>query len=440
MPPASQDRAGLPRWMPVDSETTMALFGFGKDRKDGAIPEQVMAYLEDAQRVRCPFTLVDGRKAEYATTLAGIDEEAGTLSFQLAGPFLAEKGAKLELGFLFEGLRLAAATRLVEVRPGSVVVEIPGALELRERRKQARARLNLKEGATLTGLSSLFEGVGITGLVENLSERGLRVRVERAMNIKDQGKLPRGPAVVETAGKGVYGASGSAGLFLGLELDSSLPGAVKGMISSRAGSLATSLPARSRRRPVVEEAPAAPRRPEPVQPRAEAAPAASEPSPAPAASQAAPPEPVPDPAPEAAVAPEENPEAGLARFKKRSRAVVLLPADLDQGGRMRSFLLERGYARIMIAAGLDHLRTCLQQPNVGLLFLDGGLPVQASIALLHDLEGSLQALPPTVLAAEDVSQPVVLAAIQAGASQLVVKPYELDEDLAQMLDQVFLQG
>lgn len=439
----------------------MALFGFGKDRKDGAIPEQVMAYLEDAQRVRCPFTLVDGRKAEYATTLAGIDEEAGTLSFQLAGPFLAEKGAKLELGFLFEGLRLAAATRLVEVRPGSVVVEIPGALELRERRKQARARLNLKEGATLTGLSSLFEGVGITGLVENLSERGLRVRVERAMNIKDQGKLPLGsvlvkpghvfmvlklsklprcPAVVETAGKVVYVESSSAGLFLGLELDSSLPGAVKGMISSRAGSLATSLPARSRRRPVVEEAPAAPRRPEPVQPRAEAAPAASEPSPAPAASQVAPSEPVPDPAPEAAVAPEENPEAGLARLKKRSRAVVLLPADLDQGGRMRSFLLERGYARIMIAAGLDHLRTCLQQPNVGLLFLDGGLPVQASIALLHDLEGSLQALPPTVLAAEDVSQPVVLAAIQAGASQLVVKPYELDEDLAQMLDQVFLKG
>ena len=34
----------------------------------------------------------------------------------------------------------------------------------------------------------------------------------------------------------------------------------------------------------------------------------------------------------------------------------------------------------------------------------------------------------------------IAAAIQAGASQLVVKPYELDEDLAQMLDQVFLQG
>ena len=52
---------------------TVALFGFGKDRKEGGSSELVLAYLEDAQRVRTPFLLKDKRKVE----VPGHDPGAG---------------------------------------------------------------------------------------------------------------------------------------------------------------------------------------------------------------------------------------------------------------------------------------------------------------------------------------------------------------------------
>ena len=155
----------------------MALFGFGKDKRLAGTSDLVLAYLEDAQRVRSPFFVQDGRKVDRPAALQALNEEAGTLNLQVSGPFAGEKGALLSLVFIHENLRLGASSRLVEIRGGTVVLEIPEELELLERRKQPRARLNPKEGATLTGLTSLFEGVGINGVLENLSESGCRVRV-----------------------------------------------------------------------------------------------------------------------------------------------------------------------------------------------------------------------------------------------------------------------
>jgi len=162
----------------------MAIFGFGKDKKDnGNGSELVLAYLEDAQRVRAPFTLAGPRKAETPAILQSLDEAEGTATFQITGPLVAEKGNTVELVFIQEGLRLGGSGRLVENRPGVAVLELPEALEIKERRGQPRARLNPKEGATLTALTGLFEGVGITGVIENLSESGVRVRVEKGMSI-----------------------------------------------------------------------------------------------------------------------------------------------------------------------------------------------------------------------------------------------------------------
>ena len=77
------------------------------------------------------------------------------------------------------------------------------ALELKERRGQPRARLNPKEGTTLTALTGLFEGVGITGVVENLSGAGARIRVEKAMSLKGEKRLPLGTGLVP-AGPAVH--------------------------------------------------------------------------------------------------------------------------------------------------------------------------------------------------------------------------------------------
>ena len=161
----------------------MALFGFGKDKKDtGSNSEQVLAYLEDAQRTRASFTLVGPRKTEVTATIQAIDETDGIITFQAQAPFAADKGAKLELIFHQEGLRLAGASSIADLRANLVLAALPDTLELKERRAQPRARLNPKEGTTLTALTGIFDGVGITGIVENLSEGGARIRVEKAMN------------------------------------------------------------------------------------------------------------------------------------------------------------------------------------------------------------------------------------------------------------------
>ena len=169
----------------------MALFGFGKDRKEaGAVSESVLAYLEEAQRTRAPFTLAGPRRTEVQATLLGIDEAAGTLHFQAAAVPPVDKGARVEFLFIQDGLRVGGSGTVADVRATQVLVGLPEALELKERRSQPRARLNPKEGATLTALTGLFEGVGITGVVENLSEGGARVRVEKALNLKGEKRLP----------------------------------------------------------------------------------------------------------------------------------------------------------------------------------------------------------------------------------------------------------
>ena len=122
------------------------------------------------------------------------------------------------------------------MRSNGIVVELPEDLELLERRKLPRARLNPKEGANVTALTNLFEGVGVNGIMESISEGGCRVRVEKALNIKDEKRLPLGtallpkgqpfmllklnkvpkcPAVMELAGKVAYLDDSGGGLVHG---------------------------------------------------------------------------------------------------------------------------------------------------------------------------------------------------------------------------------
>lgn len=435
----------------------MALFSFGKDKQDGGTSDLVMAYLEEAQRVRSPFVVKDGRKVERAGTLQSLDEEAGTFNIQVGGPYVGEKGAKVDFIFIHENLRLGATTRVCEIRGGTVVLEIPNGLELLERRKQPRARLNPKEGATLTGLTSLFEGVGITGILENLSESGCRVRVEKAMNIKDQKKLgigtalvpvghsfmilklnkvPRCPAVMEMGGEVAYLDDSSGGLVLGIVFEKSeFSGALRGMVASRAGSMASSLPPKARRKTVLDEPDPEPgSRPEKI-----AEPVLPPKAPEPAKVVAEPPPGVPTPVtkaplPQGDPAPSPNRNAALLRLKKRSRAAMVL-ASAGHGELLRDHLLEEGYGRVLVAVGWDEVVAYLHEPALGFLFIDTDRPVLESLEMVQRLQEAGLALPPIVLAAEEVSRALVLAAQRVGVTHLLVKPYAFDESLSLIFEQ-----
>lgn len=439
----------------------MALFSFGKDKKDGGPSELVLAYLEDAQRIRSPFLLKDKRKVDVAATVQSVDEEACSVTFQAPGGTF-EKGAKLDFVFMQENLRLGGTARVMEARSNLVIAELPDELELMERRKQPRARLNPKEGANLTALTNLFEGVGVNGIIESISESGCRVRVEKAINIKDERRLPMGiallpkgqpfmllklnkipkcPSVMEMEGKVAYLDDAGGGLSMGVEFEKprgDFASAIRGLVSSRSGTIPTSVPPKARRKaPSPEESlvanesdrasrPAAPK-PEPAKPAPKEEAAAPSPVPAP--------EPVPSVAAEAPVpeaAPARNP--ALLRLKKRTRAVVVM-ASPAYGQLLRDFLVEDGYGRVFVAANRDELLTYMRQPNVGMIFIDADMPVLESFEMVSELHEEEHDMPPVLVAAQEISRALVLAAHRSSVSQLVVKPYSLDETFSSLLEQ-----
>jgi CheY-like chemotaxis protein len=429
----------------------MAIFGFGKDKKDGGgNTELVLAYLEDAQRSRASFTLVGARKAEAAATIQAIDEAEGVVTFQTQ--LHTEKGARIEFFFLAESLRLGGAATVVDLRPGLVLAGLPEALELKERRSQPRARLNPKEGTTLTALTGLFDGVGINGVVENLSEGGARIRVEKAMNLKGEKRLPLGSALVppgqpfmmiklnkapkcqavmELTGRAVFLDGSAGGLCMGIAFDSlrtDQAAALRGLVASRTSPIPASVPAKARRR--AENPPPEPSRAA-EEPRPEPA---REPRPAVEVQPAR--QPDPPEAPPAAPAQAPRIDA-LTRLKRRSRAVVALAPSPAFADVLKEHLQEEGYGRILVTHLANDLPEFLQQPNLGILFLDGNFSTLDALQYVTTLKAGSPDLPPVILAVEDASTAVVLAARRSGVAQILVKPYTLDAGFSELVGQFF---
>ncbi|HEX9080947.1 MAG TPA: PilZ domain-containing protein, partial [Holophagaceae bacterium] len=273
----------------------MAIFGQKKTRQsEGSV--LALAYLEEAQRLRTPLTVLAPKGRQAPALLASVSEERVTLTLQ--GPLIAERGDALGLILHLDGLRLKVATALLEVKPGSAVLEAPEGIALAERRKKPRARLSAREGATATALTGLFDGIGVSGPIENISEGGVRIRVERAMDVKTQRKMHLGPNLLsvgqalmlvkltklpkcptlELTGVVAYLDADRDGLCLGVTFESgkeSLLSPVRQLVASRAGSIPSSVPPKSRRsleEPAAEpeaKGPvelAAPSRPEPRPP------------------------------------------------------------------------------------------------------------------------------------------------------------------------------
>lgn len=415
----------------------MALFGFGKGKREKGSVESTLAYLEDLQRTRTALTVRDGNKKEVSCLVQGLDEGAETVTLQLQGPLVgAGKGDKVDLLFMAESLRIGAPTRIVEIKGTTFVLELPEDLEVQDRRGAPRARLNPKEGASLTALTNLFEGIGVNGSLENISESGARVRIEKAMDIKGEKKLPLGvglfpknqalmliklnqvpkcPPVMELSGKVVYMEQGNSGLCMGVKWEKAPP-ALGHFVSSRAPAIPKTVPAKARRRPQAEEVGS--------RPAARPAQESPKPTPEPVLPVAAPAEPEPEPGRV------PNP---VLRLKKRSRAaVVLVPIPLRP--LIQDLLQEDGYGRVLVAGTLDEAEASLMLPNPAFLFLDPEESLEETLAFVARMKRDHPDFPPVVLAAEEVSASVVLAARRSGVAQVVVKPYGLDEPLLAMFE------
>lgn len=431
----------------------MAMFGLKKSKpSEGS--ELVLAYLEDAQRVRATIFAVDPKGREIPASLVVVTEERVTLGVQ--GRVMAEKGEPIGLLFYLDGLRLKATGRLQELKTGTLVMELPTAITLAERRKKPRARLNQREGATAIALTGLFDGIGLTGAIDNISEGGMCLKVGRAMNVKTQGPMHMGPnllskgevfmviklnklpkcPLIEVGGVAAHLVSEGNGLSVGITFESgkeSILAPVKTMVTGRSGSLPTSVPPKARRQPPKAE-PA-----EPAIELAAARPAPKkEPDPAPAPPPPAAPEPQPSapiPAPQPASPQPEavNRGSALYRMKKRTRGVLLAMPEGPDREALEGFLTADGYGKVRLAATLTELLDELDE--VQLVFVDDGVAELQGLALASLLQQRLDGQEtPVVLAEASVDAELVLGAQQVGVAQVLVKPYALDAEFLQMIE------
>ena len=433
----------------------MAMFGT-KKTKPSEGSDLVLAYLEDAQRVRAALVVFDAKGRETPASLVAVTEERVTLSVQER--VLADKGDSVTLLFHLDGLRFKTSSRTQESKAGTLTLDLPAAIDLAERRKNPRARLNQREGATAIALTGLFDGIGLTGTIDNISGSGMCLKVGRAMNVKTQGpmhlgtnllsvgqvfllmklsKLPKCP-LIELAGTATHVASEGGLLSVGIAFEpgkDSLLAPIRSLVSSRSNSIPTSVPPKARRsqeapreeEPAIELAAAHP-------PARKDPPAAPEPVTAPAPVAAPPPEPV-HPSEGAEAAPEAHHRGGaLLRVKKRTRNLLLAMPEGPEREALAGFLAADGYGQVLAVAALTELLDALDRAQ--LVFVDGGVAEIQGLALASLLRRKLQDdMPPVILAEDTVDSELVLGAQETGVAQILVKPYSLDADFLRMLEE-----
>ena len=432
----------------------MAMFGMKKTKPtEGS--ELVLAYLEEAQRVRVALVAFDLKGRETPASLVAVTEERVTLSVQ--GRVMAEKGESISLLFHLDGLRFKATGRIQESKSGSLTLDLPTSIELAERRKKPRTRLNQREGATAIALTGLFEGIGLTGTIDNISNGGMCLKVGRAMNVKTQGpmhlgsnlltvgqafmliklsKLPKCP-LIELGGTATHVAAEGGMLSVGIAFEpgkDSLLAPVKAFVSTRSSAIPTSVPPKVRRSQEAE--------PDPAEPSIELAPARPAPKkepevPVPIPDPVAPPAPGPDLPAQAHVVP-PTPEAhgrgsALLRVKKRTRNLLLAMPEGPDRVALAAFLTADGYGQVLPVATLTELLELLDRAQ--LVFVDGGVAEVQGLALVSLLRRKLQEdMPPVILAEATVDSELVLGAQEAGVAQILVKPYDLDQDFLNMIE------
>jgi DNA-binding response OmpR family regulator len=119
--------------------------------------------------------------------------------------------------------------------------------------------------------------------------------------------------------------------------------------------------------------------------------------------------------------------------KKRSRGLLLAMPEGPEREALAAFLTKDGYGRVWAAAALTDLLEHLDE--VDLVFVDGGVTELQGLDLATLLRQRLgDEKTPVVLAAASVDADLVLGAQETGVAQVLVKPYDLDLDLARMIE------
>jgi c-di-GMP-binding flagellar brake protein YcgR len=199
--------------------------------------ELVLAYLETIERLHAPCVAVDIKDSEFAANVASVREDG--FSLLVEGSIVVRRGGILGLRFILDDLRFLAKAEVKERVGNELHLALPHRLELVERRQRPRTVPRQQKVARGTLLTGLFEGKAVSGIIENISENGLRLQLSLALSIRRQTPIPlvedilvRGEALpvvriedlhlcpaVEAAGKVAYIMVRTGRIYVGVALD-----------------------------------------------------------------------------------------------------------------------------------------------------------------------------------------------------------------------------
>lgn len=164
----------------------------------------ILAYLEELARLRSAIQiwLQKDDLLPIQARVELVSEEANqfTISSQRSIPVDLDTRFPREMLFVIDGMRFRSPIRY-QGRGGymQALFQVPDRVFHAERRNKMRARFGQREKAHVTVLEDLFQGTGATGKLVNLSMEGLCMRIERALSIRYDRRLPLSTALFHQA-------------------------------------------------------------------------------------------------------------------------------------------------------------------------------------------------------------------------------------------------
>jgi hypothetical protein len=301
---------------------------------------------------------------------------------------------------------------------------LPNRLDPSDRRREQRVFLDTAENIKATFRPAGFEGVEVTGRLSNLSESGFRMAVETALDIDRRRPLDPGDVPLEE--NQILEAMRISGLRetlveaegIALEVDPQPLGPILGVrfrfiAPEDREFLRSVVSARAQTAPPVIPSP----RFEPAQATTD-------------------PETIPFRLPEPEASPNHAPQAEL-RLKRFRTLALVMPQGPEQEA-IRNFLATQGFTRVLPAGTLSELAVLARKSPPDVFFVDwpGTIDSELDIALFLG-NHPFPAPPRIIMACTHATTQLAREANRLGVSQLLVKPYPLDDTLVELILQQF---
>ena len=158
-------------------------------------PEQILAWLEELGRLGTAMELefADSDLLPIPGKVGKVDETAGTVSLLCRWKPAKEpiRGQQIHIVFPLDNQRFK--TDLVYQGRGNYLeyrCSLPVAMVPAERRDSVRAKMRSRDEFSIIVLEGLFEGLGLSGILVDLSVGGCCFLIKRAIRIQGERRLP----------------------------------------------------------------------------------------------------------------------------------------------------------------------------------------------------------------------------------------------------------